>query len=102
MRAIDIRIGDKSQHDEPLFPEFRDGVAGQEAPSEGDLIAVGILEAGMESGAPSLWLVAETEAGDRFSFQMSFGQWDSISGALRGAMARWADRDLEPPKSQDV
>jgi hypothetical protein len=88
MRAVTIRIGDKSQHDEPLFPEYR-----AEQPTEGELVAVGILEAGMESGDPSLWLVAEMPDGSKFSFQMSFGQWDSISAALRGAMQRWADRD---------
>ena len=84
MRPLDIRIQDKEQADEPLFPEFS-----YQQPIEGELMAAGILEAGMGSGLPSLFLVAELPDKTKYWMQISYGQWDTINGALTGAMSRW-------------
>lgn len=79
---VTIRIGE-ADATEPLFPEWHDTV-------ECEPLVVGILEKGTESGDASLWVGIEAPGGAKYGFQMTAGMWESISGALKGAKARWA------------
>lgn len=85
---VDLRIQDKKDSGVPLFPNI--AVTGYE---EGKLESVGILEAGMESGEPSLWLNVKIGSGKFVCAQVSGAMFEFIAGALKGARSKWGDKN---------
>lgn len=79
MTHITIRIG--AVGDPVLFPELKPD-------SEGELIAVGILEQGMTSGNTSIMLFIEHPDG-LTTLQLSARVFESLASAVRGAMQRF-------------
>lgn len=83
MNAVSIRIGELGAP--TLFPEINPTM-------NGDLDAVGILEAGMESGKTSLMLLIKTPKG-HVACQLSADMLHSIDGAVRGAEQRFSTKN---------
>lgn len=85
MKPIDVRIGEKGDTS-PLFPELS---ADNTLLHHADLDRVGILQAGMESGLPSVAPLATLPDGSVAIVECSARNFMALAGALRGACQRW-------------
>ncbi len=81
---VQLRIQEWKDADKPLFPELSPAAC-----IHGTLESVGILERGMESGKPSLWLNVKLPDGRYATAQVSADMFETLAGALRGARDRW-------------
>lgn len=80
---VDIRIG--AVVDPPLWPELN--------PEPAELVGVGILEKGMESGSCSAALFFRTRDGKAHIAQLSASMLRAIGCAAQGAKERFNDHD---------
>ena len=80
---LDIRI--QAVGEPKLFPEF-DGIT-----HEGELVGVGVLEKGMESGRCSAFILIQDQDGKVHLAQVSARMLVAIGNIASGAMDRFGD-----------
>lgn len=85
MYHVNVKIG--AVGDPPLFPEYRDA-------AEAELVAVAILEKGMQSGNASAGLFFKSDKGEIFVAQISASMLHTLGCGARGAKERFGDKDL--------
>ncbi len=84
MQTIEVRVG--AVGDPVLFPEFE-----QRIDANGDILAMGIIEKGTESGKTSVAFFVRTQTldADLICCQMSSGMLLNLAAAVRGAVERF-------------
>ena len=81
---INLKFQDYKDRDSSLFPEVAKAGFRQ-----GELESIGVLENGMKSGKPSLWINIKMSDGEYSCAEISAEMFEAVAAGLRGARARW-------------